>query len=556
MLCHLEIDNLAIVKHVEVEWRSGMTTITGETGAGKSIGIDALSLCLGSRADAGLVRPGANKTEVSASFDISKLPQAKLWLEQEQLNQTDSPNDCLIRRVISKEGRSRAYINGSQVPLQQLRTFGEHLISIHGQHAHQLILKPEHQRTLIDQYANHSTLLTQTETHYKQWKALVTEQKQLIENYEKQQAQKQLLEYQVSELNEFDLQEDEWGNLEQEHKRLANGQDLQHQAYHHLNAIYEGDESNAYRLISSAAHELSALAQLDESLQDIAGILHDAAVQVEEAGRELSSYVERIDLDPARLADVEQRVSQVIQLARKHQVQPADLYFHHQKLLDELTRLNTDENRLHSMDEAIAQAKDEFLKVALALSESRIKSAAELTEQIQSKLNVLSMENAKFEVFITQNPDSPSKYGIDTLEFLVSANSGQPLQPLGKVASGGELSRISLAIQVIIGANVSTPTLIFDEVDVGVSGPTAIAVGKLLKQLGNHAQIICVTHLPQVAAQGHQQLFVCKQQVGDSTETFIKSLDKSGRIDELARLLGGENITAATRKNAKELLAS
>lgn len=556
MLCHLEISNLAIVKHVEVDWRAGMTTITGETGAGKSIGIDALSLCLGSRADASLVRPGANKTEITATFDISKQPEAKQWLEHEQLSQTDTPNDCLIRRVVSKEGRSRAYINGSQVPLQQLRTFGEHLISIHGQHAHQLILKPEHQRNLIDQYANHTELLTSTHTHYKSWKTLVNEQKLLIENYEKQQAQKQLLEYQVNELNEFDLQENEWEALEQEHKRLANGQDLQQQAYHHLNAIYESDNGNAYRLISSAAHELSALSQLDNSLQDISGLLHDAAVQVEEAGRELASYVERIDLDPARLADVEQRVSSVIQLARKHQVQPADLYLHHQKLLDELHRLNSDESRLHSMDEAIDEAKQTFLQTALQLSESRSKAALALTEQIQSKLSVLSMENAKFEVAIRNNEESANKYGIDTIEFLVSANSGQPLQALGKVASGGELSRISLAIQVIIGANVSTPTLIFDEVDVGVSGPTAIAVGKLLKQLGSHAQIICVTHLPQVAAQGHQQLFVCKQQIGNSTETYIKPLDKTGRIDELARLLGGENITAATRKNAKELLAS
>lgn len=556
MLCHLEIANLAIVKHVEVDWRSGMTTITGETGAGKSIGIDALSLCLGSRADASLVRPGANKTEVTATFDISKQTSALTWLSKEQLNQPDTPSECLIRRVISKEGRSRAYINGSQVPLQQLRALGEHLISIHGQHAHQLILKPEHQRSLIDQYANHPSLLADTKDLYKQWKSLVTEQKQLIEKYERQQAQKQLLEYQVNELNEFALHDNEWEELEQEHKRLANGQDLQQQAYRHLNALYESDQGNAFRIISSAAHELAELSQLDESLQDISGILHDAAIQVEEAGRELSNYVERIDLDPARLADVEQRVSSVIQLARKHQVQPADLFLHHQKLLDELNRLNSDESRLSSMDQAIEQAKHDFVTAAQQLSKSRIEAAEKLTEQIQSKLTVLSMESAKFEVAIHQDAENANKYGIDSIEFLVSANSGQPLQALGKVASGGELSRISLAIQVIIGANVSTPTLIFDEVDVGVSGPTAIAVGKLLKQLGSHAQIICVTHLPQVAAQGHQQLFVCKQQVGDSTETYIKPLDKTGRVDELARLLGGENITAATRKNAKELLAS
>lgn len=556
MLCHLEIANLAIVKYVEVDWRSGMTTITGETGAGKSIGIDALSLCLGSRADASLVRPGANKTEVTATFDISKQPHAKHWLEQEQLNQADTPNDCLIRRVISKEGRSRAYINGSQVPLQQLRAFGEHLIAIHGQHAHQLILKPEHQRELIDQYANHPEALAHTQKLYKHWKSLVSEQKKLVEKYEKQQAQKQLLEYQVNELNEFGLQDGEWSELEQEHKRLANGADLQQQAHHHLSAIYESDNGNAHRLISSAAHELSTLSQLDNSLVDIAGLLHDAAVQVEEAGRELSSYVERIELDPSRLIDVEQRVSQIIQLARKHHVQPLELFSHHHQLLNQLEQLNCDESRLQSMDETIATAKEDFITAAKKLSASRKQSAKKLTEQIQSKLSLLSMENAKFEVQIVQDDAQANKYGIDSIEFLVSANSGQPLQALGKVASGGELSRISLAIQVIIGANVSTPTLIFDEVDVGVSGPTAIAVGKLLKELGSHAQIICVTHLPQVAAQGHQQLFVCKQQIGESTETYIKPLDKTGRVDELARLLGGENITATTRKNAKELLAS
>lgn len=555
MLCHLQIRSLAIVKSLEIEWSPGMTAITGETGAGKSIAIDALSLALGERAEAAMVRPGCDKAEVIATFDISHLPTVTKWLATNELT-TD--NDCIIRRVISKEGRSRAYINGTQVPLSQIKQVAELLVSIHGQHAHQLLAKPEYQQQLIDQYANHDKLLTQVSEQYRHLKTIEKEHQQLLKAQSERNSQKQLLEYQVQELDEFAIGAGEFEQIEEEHKKLSHGQDLLSQSQQHLEAIYDSNEHTAHSMVSDAANTFADLAQIDQSLQPMADLLFEAAVQIEEASGDIRHYCERIDLDPERLATVEQRLTQTITLARKHMVSPENLADHHTQLADKLNSLNSDESRIEQLVEQIAQAKGQYITKAQKLSDSRQKAAKKINKLITDSMRSLNMPDGVFQANcqskLSEDNLALSAKGADSIEFMVTANPGQPLQPLNKVASGGELARISLAIQVIIANTTTTPTLIFDEVDVGISGPTAASVAMLLRTLGQSTQVICVTHLPQVASKGHQQLFVEKTTNKKQTETSIRKLSDDDRVEEIARLLGGNNITATTKANASELL--
>lgn len=552
MLCHLQIRDLAIVKSLEIDWSVGMTAITGETGAGKSIAIDALSLALGERAEAAMVRPGSSKAEVIATFDISKLPSVAKWLAQNELSQED---DCIIRRLVSKEGRSRAYINGTQVPVAQLRQIGEKLVSIHGQHAHQLLAKPEHQQYLLDQYAGHDKLVSQVKSHYRSWRELEKEYSTLIKAQSERESQKQLLEYQVQELDEFAIVPGEYEQVEEEHKRLSHGHELLTQSQQYLDALVESDGNTAHSIVSDAAQTFAKLAQIDEKLQPMSDLLFEAAIQIEEAGSDIRSYCESMDLDPERLHEVEQRLDKTISLARKHHIGPAQLATHHQALSQKLTNINDMDSRLDGLSEEIAQAKQNYIEKCQKLSNSRAKAAAKLNKLITQSMRSLNMPDGIFQAQ-TQADDNPpmTAYGMDKVEYLVTANPGQPLQPLHKVASGGELARISLAIQVIIANTTTTPTLIFDEVDVGISGPTAASVALLLRTLGESTQVICVTHLPQVASKGHQQLFVEKTTCNRQTETSIRRLSDADRIDEIARLLGGSNITATTKANASELL--
>ncbi|MEF1210866.1 DNA repair protein RecN [Vibrio alginolyticus] len=473
MLAHLSVNNFAIVKSLQLELSKGMTTITGETGAGKSIAIDALGLCLGGRADAGMVRQGEEKTEVSAAFLLDNNLHATRWLEDNDLL---DGSECILRRIITKEGRSRAFINGSPVPLSQLKSLGQLLINIHGQHAHHQLMKSEHQMAMLDQYAGHLNLLKSTRSAYQHWRQADNNLKQLKENSQQNQAQKQLLEYQIKELNELSLGEEEFAELEQEHKRLSNSGELATTCQQAIELIYEGEEVNALGILQSANHSLIQLAELDEKLSELPNMLSEAMIQLEETKNELRSYLDGIDVDPARMAYVEERFSKVMSVARKHSIE------------------------------------------------------------------------------VSNDNTHPSPLGMDSVCFLVSTNPGQPLQPIAKVASGGELSRISLAIQVITAQKVDTPSLIFDEVDVGISGPTAAVVGKMLRKLGESTQVLCVTHLPQVAGCGHQQMFVAKQTKAGQTETQMHALDEQQRVAELARLLGGSQITDSTLANAKELL--
>lgn len=554
MLTHLHISNFAIVRALEIEWQPGMTTITGETGAGKSISLDALALCLGERADGMAVRPGAEKADLVATFDISNLASAQQWLQEQDLAMG---HECIIRRVIGAEGRSRGFINGVQVPAQQLKAIGQHLLSIHGQHAHQQLLKSDYQRQLLDAYAAAPDLLLQTKSSWKNWQALRQEYQSLQQNQQQREAQRQLLEYQVAELDQFSPAIDEYPELEAEHQRLSHSSGLIASSQLSLQLLYEQDDGNAFSLLRQACYEVTESMALDAKLQPIEQMLQEALVQVEEASRELRRYAERIEVDPERLAEVDQRLGLWVALCRKHQVPYDQLALHHQHLSRQLEQLAGDDERLVELELKIQQSAREYSEAAAELSACRQQAALELGQKIVASMAELSMHNARFFIEVQTLPlDKANALGADHVEFMVSTNPGQPLQAMHKVASGGELSRISLAVQVILADKVTTPTLIFDEVDVGISGPVAAGVGRLLRQLGSTTQLICVTHLPQVASQGHQQMFVEKYTDGQHTETRMRALADDERVHEIARLLAGENVSAHAIANARELLCT
>ncbi len=553
MLAHLSVNNFAIVKSLQLELSTGMTTITGETGAGKSIAIDALGLCLGDRAEAGMVRQGEEKTEVCASFQLDNNLHATRWLEDNELL---DGSECILRRIITKDARSRAFINGSPVPLSQLKSLGQNLINIHGQHAHHQLMKSDYQLSMLDQYAGHSELINKSRSHYQAWRLVKNQLDELTQNSQENQAQKLLLEYQIKELNELSLGENEFVELEQEHKRLSNSGELASSCQSAIHTLYEGEEVNALQLLQSTNQVLINLADLDSSLSTLPSMLNEAIIQVEEASSELRHYLETVDINPERMVYVEERFSKVMSISRKHHVLADDLYTHHQDLLKQIDDLDCSDEKLEAVAKEVEAMHQRFITSAEKLSKSRSRYAKELNKLISHSMHELSMEKAKFNINIEQDHSRTTPLGIDYVTFLVSTNPGQPLQPIAKVASGGELSRISLAIQVITAQKVDTPSLIFDEVDVGISGPTAAVVGKMLRTLGESTQVLCVTHLPQVAGCGHQQLFVAKQTKAGKTETQMNSLNEEQRVSELARLLGGSQITESTIANAKELLAA
>ena len=550
MLCQLSINNFAIVRFLELDFHKGMTSITGETGAGKSIAIDALGLCLGNRADVNAVRPGANKTEVSATFNIDKLPQAKRWLEDQDLHCED---ECILRRTITYEGRSRAYINGNPVPLSQLKSLGQLLIAVHGQHAHHAMLKSEHQLSLLDSYANHQNLISNVEKQYRNVKQVEAELKQLITTQEERKARQQLLEYQVQELDEFDLKEDEFEQVEQEHKKLANSTDLLSHCQQSLNLLSDSDD-NIESMLSLATMLASELEGFDPQLKAVGEMLNNALIQVQESSGEIQHYLSNLEQDPEHFAYLEQRLSKAMQLARKHLVPANELHSHHQSIRSELEQISVDEDKLEDIHIILDAAKEKYQQSSKKLSLSRQRYAKELDKLVTQSIHQLNMPKGKFQIDINHNEQSITDIGGDQIQFLVTTNPGQPLQPISKVASGGELSRIGLGIQVITAQKVSTPTLIFDEVDVGISGPTAAVVGKMLRRLGESTQVFCVTHLPQVAGNGHQHMFVNKKATKGQTETSMTALTQEQRIEELARLLAGDTITQSSLANAKELL--
>ncbi len=467
----------------------------------------------------------------------------------------DDGDDCLIRRVISSEGRSKAFINGTPVPLSQLKSLGQYLLSIHGQHAHQQILKAETQRELLDNFAEHTSLLNKVALHYRTLQQKQKQYRELLAGQQQRADCFQLLSYQVSELDEFAIGEGEFSELESEHKKLSNSQALLEQTQLSFYQLYEADDFNALSAVQNSIDRLTELQDHDPSLSPILALLNEASIQIDEAAQELRNYTEQLEIDPMKMQQVEARYSQALDLARKHQVQAEGLYDYHQTLAQELSQLSQDDELLESIQEELISLEKQYFHSTEQLSLSRTKAAGKLAKQVESQIHKMNMVDAIFKIEVEPQANSaPSKHGLDNIQFKVSTNKGQSLDKIEKVVSGGELSRIGLAIQVISSHNSQVATMIFDEVDTGISGSTASVVGHLLRKLGESCQVICVTHLPQVAARAHNQMFVTKFSDKKTTETHMISLQESERIEELARLLAGDKLTDSALANAKELL--
>ena len=551
MLNHIRIRNYAIIDHLDLEFDNGLTALTGETGAGKSILLGALGLLLGDRADSDSVRSGSSKAEISAEFDLQKLPHIIQWLQHKEL---DSENDCLLRRRLSADGRSRAFINGSPVPLQDIRELGEMLVDIHGQHEHQSLMKPAMQRQLLDDYAGHKDKLQKLADCYKQWQSAQQEYDELKAAASDRHDRLDLLRYQVAELDALALQEGEAEQIAEEHQRLAQGDRLMEETQAALLALYDADENNAYTIISQQLSAMEDLSQTDKNLQPVIEMLTSAMVHVEESAAHLRDYLEHLDNDPARFHELEQRLSTLQDLSRKHQCEPGQLTRIHLQLQSELEQLDNADDNLLQLEQTARQLAEQYQKLAAQLSKSRQKAAKKLSKEISGAMQTLGMSGGQFEIAVNHQESKHSPYGNDQIEFLVSANPGQSCKPLAKTASGGELARISLAIQMITAKQGRIPTLIFDEVDSGVGGGIAEIVGQHLRTLGESRQVFCVTHLPQVAAQAHHHMQVLKQADNNNTITQIQPLDKEQRVEEIARMLGGIKITQQTRAHAKEML--
>lgn len=551
MITQLTINNFAIVDQLLVDFTTGMTAITGETGAGKSIAIDALGLCLGNRSDASAIRNGADRVDISASFVLDDTPAAYSWLTE---NQLDEGNECILRRVINQDGRSKAFINGRAVPISQLKDLGQMLIQIHGQHEHQRLLRSDYQQILLNHYMNEPTLLSNMQQAYKQWKSASQAYQQYLSSKQERDAHVQLLQYQLKELNEFSPIEGEYQQIDEEYKKLSNSEQLINLSQQSIMLLDEADEYNVSNMLNSVKQSIHELVALDPSLNDVLAMLEDAAIQIKEASYELRHYSESLELDPARVMQLEQRLSKQIALARKHHVSPEALPELHQNLLNEFKQINQQDEQGEQLKEEIKKHQQIAIELAAKLHQKRLTVSKTLAKKVMAIMHDLSMPNGQFSIDVIFDENRLSEDGADQVSFLVSTNAGQVVQPLAKVASGGELSRIALAIQVLTAQKMDTPALIFDEIDVGISGPTAAKVGQLLRQLGESTQVITVTHLPQVAGQANQHYFVSKQTNGKQTSTDMQRLDENGRLNELARLLGGDKITDATLANAKELL--
>ncbi|OEY65624.1 DNA repair protein RecN [Marinobacter sp. X15-166B] len=552
MLTQLTVTNYAIAERVELHFRGGMTALTGETGAGKSIVLDALGLALGGRADAGAVRHGAKRADITASFDISRIDDAASWLKHHQL---DDGDDCILRRSISRDGRSRAYINGQPCPLNHLKVLGGMLMDIHSQHQHQSLLRKDTHRKLVDEFAGATALAHDTHQAWQSWhrtRNLLAERRQ---NAEESEARVQLLRYQFEELDRLGLSAGEQQQLEHEQQQLSQA-DVMLQCSQQAALLCTEDDLNAASLIRQAINQLEQLPSGVAALADARQMLSEAEIQINEAGNTLRHFVEDYEADPARLAEVEARLSQIYQLARKHRIPPEELPALHQSLREELAALENGEGSIEQLEAELARHREHYDTLAHKLSGVRAGAARKLDQRIAAELTQLSMPAVQFVTHIhTRSDGEPGPHGLEELEFLVSANPGQPARPLSKVASGGELSRISLAIQVVAAQTSTTPTLVFDEVDVGIGGGTAEVVGRLLRSLGENGQVICVTHLPQVAAQCHQHLFVSKFTDEQSTFSKIEALDSEGRITEVARMLGGVDMTEQTIAHAAEMFS-
>ncbi|HOB44823.1 MAG TPA: DNA repair protein RecN [Zoogloea sp.] len=550
MLRHLSIRDFVIVDQLELEFDAGFGALTGETGAGKSILLDALGLALGGKAEAGVVRAGQARAEIVAEFDLPADGPLRDWLVEQEIEADDG---CvLMRRVIESGGRSRAWLNGSPVVLAQMRAAGEWLADIHGQHAHHALLRGDAQLALVDAHGGLAARAAEVAERYRAWSALRRAREAAEEGASSTERERELLGWQVSELRELAFDADEWATLNQEQARLAHAAGLIEGSAEVLDGLAEGE----YAVVPQLERLLGRVAEMarhDGQLADVQELLGSAGIQLDEALHAMRRYRDRLDLDPARLAEIDQRIQAITAAARKYRVAPDGLP---ELLADSVFRLErlTRQSDPEALAREEAAARAAFMGVAQSLSEARRKVAAGLSAAVTEAMQSLAMVGSRFDIALRPVEEGCAS-GIETVEFLVAANASQPLRPMARVASGGELSRIGLAIQVITSRNASTPTLIFDEVDVGIGGRVAEIVGRLLRQLGDDRQVLCVTHLPQVAAQANWQWSIAKETRDGQTLSRVTQLDAAARIEEIARMLGGVNITDTTRSHAAEMLS-
>lgn len=549
MLSYLHIRDLVLINHLELEFGPGMAVLTGETGAGKSILIDALGLVLGDRAEPRMVRRQSSRAEISAEFGIEANPAARQWLADQGI---DDDTTCLIRRTIPRTGRSRAFVNGTPVTQQALKSLGETLVDIHGQHEHQSLLRPEIQRQLLDGWGRHGELVNDTAAAYRYWRERADQLDTLSQGMASLRERHELLTFQVEDLGELDPQPGEEQQLAEELQRLAHADALLEGMRRTGEQLYDADEGTLHSELARAARDLAELGAIDADLLPLTAILDDASIQIQEVASTLRRAAERVERDPARQQEVESRMGLLHTAARKYRVPVEALPDLFARLRDELEAIadpGTTETRLH---EETAAAEARYRELAARLGALRTKAATSLAKQVTQAMHDLGMPGGRFAIELEEH--RVSQHGNERIRFVVSANPGQDLLPLQQAASGGELSRISLAIQSVSATSIGVPTLVFDEVDVGIGGRVAEIVGRLLRELGRQRQVLCITHLPQVAALGIQHLQVSKRSDGGETKTQVEILDAPTRIDEIARMLGGVKITAQTRAHAEEMI--
>ncbi|NLC37424.1 MAG: DNA repair protein RecN [Alcaligenaceae bacterium] len=546
MLRLLHVRDFVIVDEAEISFSPGFTVFSGETGAGKSILIDALSLALGARGDTGLLRTGADRAEISAVFQTPD--SLRTWLEERDF---DPHDDLVLRRIIDNQGRSKAYVNGVPANLGMLRELGACLVDIHGQHAHQGLLNAANQRDMLDQQGGLLELARDTQHAWQSWKQALEALQAAQRNADAVQQERDRLQWLLSELETLAPQPGEWEQISNEQSRLAHGQALLEGCGRAL-ALLDDESGSALQALNSAAHQIEPLLRHDSQLQSTLDALESARISATEAVSDLNSYLGRLELDPEALARADQRVSELFEAARKHHIEPEELPALQERLSAELAASNAAID-LEALQARVAATESAYHGVAGRLSKARRKTAQRLSREVTAAMQELAMQGGSFEIVL--EACAPGPHGKETVEFRVAGHAGTPLRPLAKVASGGELARLSLALSVIASQAAQVPTLIFDEVDTGIGGAVAEVVGRLLHQLGDRHQVLCVTHLPQVAARGKHHFEVSKSSAESGTLSDIHLLDEQGRIDEIARMLGGMTITDTTRRHASEMLA-
>lgn len=552
MLTHLDIHNYTLVDTLNIELTAGLTTLTGETGAGKSLLLDAIGLAIGNRSRGDAILDTKSNAEVCASFDIRQQPKIQQWLAENAIECNET--ECLLKRVLTPQGRSRCFINGRPAPLSQLQQLGNMLVSIHGQHEHQALLSSSTQRSLLDTYGGHQKKLDAVTHAFNRWHQLKQRLDAMTSQNDAMNAHYELLKYQVDELEQLALAEQEVNELEAQQKEANHASDLQERCVTAIDNLQESD-SSIHQALYSTIELLNQAPSRNSAFSEASDLLKTALIHTQEAASTLESWRTASDSNSIDLQALEIRLSQIYTTARKHKVQPEQLFGHHQKLSTELDLLSSGDDAIEELEGQLDIATQEYKKEASALSLQRLKSARKLAKAVNAQLKSLNMEAATLEI-VFSDVTEPNKYGNETVSFLITTIPGKPAAPINKVASGGELSRISLAIQVETASKHTTPTLIFDEVDAGIGGSTGDTVGHLLRKLGESTQVMCVTHLAQVASKANSHLKVSKVKSGKSIKSDIQALSDNSVIEEIARMLGGPQGAQTSIEHAKKMITS